>query len=118
MPLAVPLLALLPAAGCRWRPSDGEAGALSRVACGTVVTADLPRPVRRFEITLLPESDGALKVEIACVGESRPWSRTLQPGESAQYACEGAEPRIRKVVLRSLGEHTTGWVTYRARALG
>ena len=105
-------LALVLAACCRCRIPEGQSGAYSRVACGAVVTADLPRPVKCFEVELLKKSTCELKVEITCEGEATPWTRTLKPGEKACYCCEGEKPRIRKVVLRCLGSDAHGSCTY------
>ena len=106
------VVALLVAACCRCRIPDGQSGAYSKVACGAVVTAELPRPAKCFEVSLLKKSDCELKVEITCEWEAKPWTRTLKPGEKACYCCEGEKPRIRKVVLRCLGDHPAGWCIY------
>jgi hypothetical protein len=109
MRLLLPILAVVAAGCCACRIPSGQAGAYSHVLCGSVVTAELPHPARCFEVELLKKSDGRLTVEIWCEGESKPWTKTLQPGEKACRCCEGEKPRIRKVVLRAEGE---GWCTY------
>lgn len=112
--MRIPLLlvTLLLAACCQCRFPSGQAGAYSRVACGSVVTAELPRAVKCFEISLLKKSDCDLKIEITCEGDAKPWTHTLKPGEKICHCGEGEKPRIRKVVLRCVGDHPAGWCTY------
>lgn len=106
------LAALLLGACCHCRFPSGQSGAYSRVLCGSVVTAELPRPAKCFEVSLLKKSDCELKVEITCEGAARPWTHTLKPGEKICHCCEGEKPGIRKVVLRCLGDHPGGWCVY------
>lgn len=112
MRLLLLVAALLPAACCHCRIPSGQAGAYSHVACGSVVTAELPRPAKCFEVSLSEKSDCDLKIEITCEGEGKPWTKTLKPGEKTCYCCEGEKPRIRKIVLRCIGDHPDGWCTY------
>jgi hypothetical protein len=112
MRFALLLCALFLAAGCRCRIPKDHAGAYSKVACGSVVTAELPRPAKCFEVELYRKSDCNLTVEITCQGEAKPWTRTLKPGEKTCYCCEGDAPRIRKVVLKCVGDDPKGWCVY------
>jgi hypothetical protein len=106
------LVLLLVSACCRCRIPEGQSGAYSQVACGSVVTAELPRPAKCFDVKLLKRSDCNLQVEIHCEGEAKPWTRTLKPGEWTCYCCEGERPRIRKIVLRCLGDDPRGVCIY------